>query len=454
MRSIFAKILVWSFGTLALSLVAYGTISRMLEHRGPPKDDPFHRMIAMIEDDACRAYEEGGRDGLAAHLWRLDTQIPGEHILTDPQGRDLATGADRSALVKLGHPPEGPPLAADGRLAIIDSPRYGRYRFITLVRPWFHPPNILPYYGAVVLVIVAMGAILTAHLAVPLRRLRRMVEQFGRGDLAVRARSTRRDEIGELSRAFDDMAARIATLLEAERRLLRDVSHELRSPLARLGFAIELARTGADREAALDRVRKEADRIATLVGELLQLTRLEGDPSAAQREEVSLNDVLGEILEACDLEAQARGCQLELHGEEPLTVEGERELLHRAVENVVRNAIRHTAEGTAIQVDLKREGELARIEVRDYGPGVPEEDLPQIFEPFFRVEADRSRASGGVGLGLAIARRAVGLHRGSIRARNANPGLVVAIELPGGWAVLDADPLNPPPTPNLHAVRP
>jgi two-component system sensor histidine kinase CpxA len=433
MRSIFARVLLWSFGTLALSLVVYETIERALKHQGPPRDDPFHRVFDMVEDDTCRAFEEGGREGLAAHLRRLDDKLPGEHLLTDPKGRDLVTGADRSALVALGHPPGGPPTTADGRLAFINSPRHGRYRFITLVRPWFHPPNILPYYGAVVLVIVAMGAILTAHLAAPLRRLRRLVEQFGRGDLTARARSSRRDEIGELSRAFDDMATRISTLLEAERRLLRDVSHELRSPLARLGFAIELARTGTDREAALDRVRREADRIATLVGELLELTRLEGDPNAAVPEEVLLNDVLGDIVGACDLEAHARGCRLTLHSLGTVAVTGERELLHRAIENVVRNAIRHTAEDTSVDVLLELRGEVACVAVRDHGPGVPEDRLEHIFEPFFRVEDDRSRTSGGVGLGLAIASRAVGLHHGSVSARNAEPGLMVTIELPGAW---------------------
>ena len=132
------------------------------------------------------------------------------------------------------------------------------------------------------LVIAGMGSVLALHLAAPLRKLRRVVEHFGCGNLAVRAGSTRKDEIGELSRAFDEMADRIETLLSAERRLLQDVSHELRSPLARLGFAVELAREGDERDEALARVRKEADRITALVGELLQLTRIEGDPTAGK----------------------------------------------------------------------------------------------------------------------------------------------------------------------------
>ena len=235
---------------------------------------------------------------------------------------------------------------------------------------------------------------------------------------------------GELSRAFDEMAERIEILLSAERRLLQDVSHELRSPLARLGFAVELAREDDERELALARVRKEADRMTSLVGELLQLTRIEGDPTAGTLQEVSLDQLLRNIASDCEVEAAARGCRLVLGSDQPIVVPGQPELLHRAVENTVRNAIRHTEEGTAVEIGLELKGDLATISVRDHGPGVPEPLLGDIFKPFFRVEDDRSRSSGGVGLGLAIARRAVEVHQGRISARNAQPGLAITIELP------------------------
>jgi two-component system sensor histidine kinase CpxA len=430
MRSILAKILLWSLVTFALSLVAYRGISRALERRGPRDNDPFWRMSMMIEDDVCRAYEEGGPDRLAAHLARLDRYLTGKHLLTDARGRDLVTGADRSSLLKPDHFRRGPPRLPDGCMVMVGPPRGSGYRFITLVQPWFEPPNILPYFGAIVLVITGMGWILALHLAAPLRRLRRVVEQFGRGDLRARAGSKRKDEIGELSQSFDEMAERIETLLAAERRLLQDVSHELRSPLARLGFAVELAREEDEREDALARVRKEADRMTCLVGELLQLTRIEGDPAAGARQDVSLDQLIAGIARDCQLEAQARGCRLLLPKVRPIVVSGEPELLHRAVENIVRNAIRHTMEGTAVEIDLELRGDTATISVRDHGTGVPEDLLGDIFKPFFRVEDDRSRASGGVGLGLAIARRAVEVHQGRISARNACPGLAITIELP------------------------
>jgi two-component system sensor histidine kinase CpxA len=431
MRSIFAQILAWSLGTFALSLVAYGAIWHALDRRGPRDDDPFWRMSGLIESDAISALEAGGPERLAAHLRRLDESLGGEHLLLDADGRDLVTGADRSDLLRLSRPHRGgPPQLADGR-AVLMRPggSHGRYRFVTLARRWSGPPNILPYYGAVVLVIAGMGAILALSLAAPLRRLRAVVERFGAGDLAARSRSRRGDEIGELSRSFDEMADRIETLLGAERRLLQDVSHELRSPLARLGFALELARTAPDREGALARARKEADRMAVLIGELLELTRAEGDSAEADAEEIALDDLLREIVRDAALEAEARGCLLILHTESSIVVPGRRELLRRAVENVVRNAIRHAPERTAVEIDLARNGQVATILVRDRGPGVPDDRIEAIFRPFFRVDDDRSRAGGGVGLGLSIARRAVSLHGGTISARNAAPGLAVTLTL-------------------------
>ena len=414
-----------------------------MERRGPRDEDPFRRVIVMVEDDVRRAYEQGGPAGLAAHLRKLDAYLPGEHLLTDDRGRDLVSGADRSDLLGPGHHHHGggPPRLPDGRL-ILMSPRRGdgRYRFISIVRPWFGPPDILPYFGAVVLVIAVMGAALAFHLAAPLRRLRRVVDRFGRGDLAARVGSTRRDEIGELARAFDEMAGRIGTLLAAERRLLQDVSHELRSPLTRLDVAVDLAATGDDPWASLDRIRRDVNRLSVLVNELLQLTRAEGDPAALDAEEVRLDELLRDVVEDCALEAGARGCRLDLRSGGACPVLGDRELLRRAVENVLRNAIRHAPAGTAVAVGLERRDGSARVVVRDLGPGVPEEHLGAIFEPFFRVEGHRSRASGGVGLGLAIARRAVDLHRGRISARNAGPGLAVAIELPAAGVRDDAAP--------------
>ena len=271
---------------------------------------------------------------------------------------------------------------------------------------------------------------LAYYLTSPVRGLQRAVEQFGKGDLSARAPAGRRDELGKLAKTFNQMADRIQTLVNAERRLLMDISHELRSPLARLGVAIELARGGADNQASLDRIQKEGERLNELVGELLDVTRAEGDPAQRKHELIPLGDILDEVVEVSQIEAEAHGSKVELTVESTGAVEGDPVLLRRAVENVIRNAIRYSPPGESIQVHLAALNGRARITTRDRGPGVPESSLPLLFEPFYRVDSHRNRESGGVGLGLSIARRAVELHHGQIKASNAQPGLSVEITLP------------------------
>ena len=194
-------------------------------------------------------------------------------------------------------------------------------------------------------------------------------------------------------------------------------------------MAVELARSGEDSQSALNRIQKESDRLNALVGQLLEVTRAEGDPSLMRREPVPLGELVEEILDDAAIEAEARGCRLDYRGE-ALTVDGDPELLRRAVENVVRNAIRYSPRGAAVEIAVARRDSNAVVSVRDHGPGAPEEALPRLFDAFYRVESARDRSSGGIGLGLSIARRAIELHHGSIHARNARPGLEVVMELP------------------------
>jgi two-component system, OmpR family, sensor histidine kinase CpxA len=261
-------------------------------------------------------------------------------------------------------------------------------------------------------------------------KLRQAVVAFGNGDLGSRVNATWQDEMGDLGRAFDQMADRIQTLLTAERRLLQDVSHELRSPLARLGFAVELARTSPNKEAGYDRIKREAQRLSVLVGELLQVTRAEGDPGSRNLEPIDVGELVRSVAEDCSIEAEVRHCRILQRNDETIVVTGDRELLHRAVENIVRNAIRHSPEGNSIEILCQKRDAQVLVGVRDYGSGVPEAALTDIFRPFFRVDDDRNRASGGVGLGLSIAQRAVSIHHGEIKAQNMQPGLLVEISLP------------------------
>jgi signal transduction histidine kinase len=242
-----------------------------------------------------------------------------------------------------------------------------------------------------------MGWILAAHLAAPLRRLRRLVDQFGRGDLSTRALSTRKDEIGELSRSFDEMAGRIETLLSAERRLLQDVSHELRSPLTRLDVAVDLASTSDDPGEFLGRIKRDIGRLSVLVNELLQLTRAEGDPTAHNLEPVQLDLLLEGLFEDCEVEAWAKGCRIERESMPPLEIMGEPELLRRAFENVVRNAVRHAPKGTTVEIGLDSAGDAARISVRDHGPGVARDDLRAVLSSRTGSQQGQWRYRAGTG---------------------------------------------------------
>jgi two-component system sensor histidine kinase CpxA len=246
----------------------------------------------------------------------------------------------------------------------------------------------------------------------------------------MRVRVTRNDEIGDLGHAFNDMAERLETLLTAERRLLQDISHELRSPLARLNIAIELARHAEDRDAAALRLQREADRLTSLVGSLIEVTRMEGDPTAVKFEPLSAGAIVDDVVKGCTVEADARQCRIVVRNEITRGLTGHPELFRRAVEYVLRNAIRYAPRDTDVTVEAADSSSGITITVRDRGPGVPEADLPRLTQPFFRVNEARDSASGGIGLGLSIASRAVRLHHGSLAVENAHPGLRVSIALP------------------------
>jgi len=442
MRSLFGKILVWFLFTTVITGFGIAITSAITLEASAGRPSMFADVIAQRADEARIAYEHGGKAALGAMLAKLRAPGRNEVTFTDARGRDVLTGRDRSS--QLPHA-EGSFawLSRISRLQVAHQDSTGRYWMILQGPPrvmfWFVRPEHLWVLGICVLLCYW----LSWHLTSPVRKLQRAVDCFGRGELNVRAESKRGDELGQLARAFNLMADRIQTLLTAERRLLLDISHELRSPLARLSVAVELARSGKD-PADLDRIQKEADRLNTLIGELLQVTRAEGDPSQRIMEPVLLNDVVAEIVDDTSIEARAKDCELVFQAGAHVMLDGDPELLRRAIENVVRNAIRYAPTGSRIEIDLTRRGQDAVVRVRDFGPGVPQESTERIFDPFYRVDSDRNRASGGTGLGLAIARRAVQLHGGIIRAQNAAPGLQVNIELPASAADSEPFPIRQP----------
>jgi len=278
----------------------------------------------------------------------------------------------------------------------------------------------------------------TRYLTGPIRALRRVTGRVAEGDLAARVEPElggRRDELADAGRDFDRMADRVESLIESQRRLLGDMSHELRSPLARLTVALGLARrhTGPDARDALDRIETEATRIEEMISQLLALARAETGPEDLVKQHVALGATLDEVIADARYEAKANESRIELLTTASLEIAGDPTLLRSAIENVLRNAIYYGGQGTIVRVTLDRDpnsGE-ARLRILDEGPGVPEDALPRLFDPFYRVSGSRDRQSGGTGLGLAIAQRVVALHGGSIGARNVGgAGLEIEIRIP------------------------
>ncbi|MCB9594576.1 MAG: HAMP domain-containing protein [Sandaracinaceae bacterium] len=289
-----------------------------------------------------------------------------------------------------------------------------------------------------VIVLLVSGGIAFAfarYLSRPLDRLRAATEVVADGDLSARVTPSlggAPEEVTALARDFDRMVARVEALVASRDRLLSDVSHELGSPLARLRVALELARGKADVAAGpmLDRIEREAEQLGSLVDEILTLRRLETDGPLA-REDVDLVELVGDIARDAAFEASESEVSFALDLPEALSTRGDRELLRRAIENVMRNAIHHAPGGTEVEVALTRDADGARLVIRDHGPGVPVEDRERIFEPLVRLDAARDRQSGGRGLGLAIAKRAAEAHGGAIGAdEGPGGGLSVTLRLP------------------------
>lgn len=296
----------------------------------------------------------------------------------------------------------------------------------------------MPFWvrGMMAMLIFGLVSLLLARMLTrQVRPLRLAAQRMAEGDLSGRVKLQGRDEISALGADFNLMAERLNDLLQSQRQLVRDVSHELRSPLARLRVALELAEKAEDRKKALSRIEKEADELERLITELLSLARLESGQAGLERQSLRLDEVIAKVVTDAQFEAQAQDKQVSFEFE-AVTVVGDGVLLCSAVENVIRNAIRHTPKGSLVKVSLARESGACVIRVKDAGPGVAESQLKVIFDPFTRTVESRERGSGGFGLGLAIARRAMLFHNGDAAARNhPQGGLEVSLRLPLSDAV-------------------
>ncbi|MEQ6290054.1 ATP-binding protein [Vogesella sp. GCM10023246] len=372
--------------------------------------------------------------------WPHSSELPSPYVL-DASGRellgrtlpaaDIASARQRAARQQ--------PFSRD--IASTDGSRYllfvrgddlARMLRFAHIKP---PPALLPISTAI-LISLLCSALLAWRAAKPIRQLSWAFQKLaaGRLDTRIGRRLGRgRDEIGDLASEFDGMAQQLQQLVGAQRRLLHDVSHELRSPLARLQAAIGLARQRPDParlDNTLERIEREVVRVDTLVGELLTLARLEAGSGTVARERVDLVELLAAIADDAQFEAQALGRDVSFSSDGEFVAEVGAELLYRAFENVIRNAVKYTAAGTRVDILAHSSADALQISVADRGPGVPQHALQDMFEPFLRVGED-GQDSSGFGLGLAIARRAVESHGGSITALPRDGGgLEVRIMLP------------------------
>jgi len=421
-------VLLAMVGILAMSFVAFRAISEQMQTQ---KIDPvYDRFDEMQLESARNTLQGSGAAALASYLDKLDRIFGGSHYLLDATGKDVVSGVDRSAML-----PAAPAIKSrtgiHNHWEITHRSQDGKYWFAAEGQT--RPPRIwsfLPYYFLVIGATGILCWIAAAGVISPIRKIATSIALFGQGHLNVRVETERDDEIGQLGRSFNEMAERLERLITSERRLLSDISHELRSPLARLKFAMKLARSSNDPAAAIERIERDVNRIASLVSDIVEINIVEDDPAMEAKQELCIRDIIGEVVQDASVEAQARGCAIAVRGDVCGAVHGNPELLRRAVENVLRNAIRYSPEGATIELSLNEDEKTARITIRDHGPGVPDGAIGRIFDPFFRVEEARNTNGGGSGLGLSIAKRAICLHRGTIVAENATPGLRVTIAIP------------------------
>jgi two-component system sensor histidine kinase CpxA len=316
-------------------------------------------------------------------------------------------------------------------------------RKFALVLQWERtgPPSL--FFGSWLGYLRLAGLLLTAvvvcyllamYLTTPIRKLREATQRLAAGDLQTRVApriGRRRDELADLARDFDEMAERIESLIMSQQRLSRDISHELRSPLARMNVALGIAKQKGSPEVVqqLSRIETEAERLNEMIGRILTLSKLESGAEDYKKEVIDLVEVVASVVEDADFEAKPLGKSVTLNGNGSCLVDGNEALLRSAVENVLRNAVRYTKEGTSVDVSVVKNGGRVRVLVLDHGGGVAEEELRNLFKPFYRIGEARERSTGGIGLGLAIARSAVAAHEGSISAKNTNDGLQIEISL-------------------------
>jgi two-component system sensor histidine kinase CpxA len=462
MRGLFFKIFVIFW--IAQSLIFIISTAVIVQHRFPRPDVMMDSLFSSLRSqgrETMDAFEAGGCGSLKAYAANHGQSI----ALTDEAGSNICPG-----MPDLAGGSENVTRFPDNIVGRLVGQRYvwsvpvtsstnKNYVFLVApphVTPPYAPrghdplPDLLRFAFPQLPVAIAVGGATTFVLVLvftrPLVKLRKAARELAQGNFRTRVTEPasksvffRGDEFQALVHDFNHMAERLESLVGAQQLLLRDVSHELRSPLARLNVALELAREDVDPdteiETHLGRIERETERLNKLIGQLLTLSSMEAIDHVNSFEPISLNELVEQVIPDAVYEAQQRQCSVTFRANAEYVIHGNRELLYRAVENVLRNAIRYTEENSEVKIRLAAEpremSRVAVLEISDRGPGIPETELRSIFQPFYRVDRARSAGTGGFGVGLAIAERAVKLHHGEMRAFNrAGGGTTVRLQLP------------------------
>jgi len=442
---------------LALALILVGTVTVAVNAAAQHRAESPWVQRGQLYAQAARAFEGGGPAALRTWLEALGPSEPfSRTFVVEPSGKEMlgrplpkflrasGDGGDANGAGGANAPiaPVGGALVLVGANGDTYHVVVGPVRQSPRLFGELEQPGVPAATLSLALIVSAVVCFLLArYIVAPIDRLRHATRRMAGGDLNVRVSPSmggRNDDLGLLATDLDTMAERVRILLETKQQLLRDVSHELRSPLARLQLALSLARRQDNpAERHLARIACEADRLEHLIARTLKLARLERPTGTLERMEIDIGDLLKNIADDVAIEADAQGCVVSVQVEPGLEVSGDPELLRSSFENVIRNAVRYSPPGSQVGITARRmtnpgrSDECVEVIIYDQGPGVPEKDLTLIFEPFYRVDAARDRAGGGEGLGLAIAARAVTLHNGMIEARNLQAGgLVVSVTLP------------------------
>jgi two-component system sensor histidine kinase CpxA len=457
MRHLFVKIFLWFWAAVILTGVSLALIWVLQPASVPSRwHAGFEGTARYFGTAAVGAFEQGGASAATEYIHRLSDDahihaclfddaghpLAGEYCLEfEAMGKHVARGEPSDSDMQRGLARMAVPIRrSDGRAYIYASELLAGPRALVGERRGTVPLRII----VALLVSGAVCYFLTLYLTGPILRLRSVAQQIAAGELSVRAEprmELRRDELGDLVRDFNRMADKTEQLISSQRQLLYDVSHELRSPLARMNVALDLLRGRVRDDPALNRIGIDLQRLNEMIGRLLTVAKLEATSTLQTPVRVDLSELVSSVVSDADFEAQETGSRVDIVQAANLAVTGDPNLLRSAIENVLRNAVRFNRAGTAVEVVLRTNGltsaNEAIISIRDHGPGVPERELVNIFRPFYRVTDARSRDSG-VGLGLAISERVVRLHGGRIRAMNdPNGGLRVEMIFPRAFRIAE-----------------